>query len=444
MIDQLNFVLERCNHFEISIIFASISEQLLDFRITSPTMLIEFGNSIIALKFSSSSNSKTLILRNSQTKSTSSSNISKFEFEISKRRFISLSINKSLSSFDSQTFQSSKINDQSMNIVIIDAIVYYRLNFKKHQIVEIKCYFMIIFEIDDCLQIYRIQTNLKKISIEINEIDETFINKLSLNQVKRFLHFDFHDMLKTFDQQTTKKLFFHRSYDHKIELIDDFNTIRNRIYFFFYLKLLKLKKYLNENFNKDFINFSIAFYSSSMLFVIKFNENFRFCANYRKFNVIIKRNDYFILLIDETLIKLIECKYINKLNIIVAFNKLRMHFDSENLITFIIFLEVYKYHVLFFDLINELFNYQHYINNILFEYLNDFVQCYLNDVLIYNKTRKKHTRHVRLIFQKFQNAELQMNITKNCFYVQETSFLNVIVSIENIRMNFRKIQVIIE
>ncbi len=51
------------------------------------------------------------------------------------------------------------------------------------------------------------------------------------------------------------------------------------------------------------------------------------------------------------------CKYLIKLNIIVAFNKLRMHLDSENYITFVIFIKVYKYYVLFFDLINELASY---------------------------------------------------------------------------------------
>ncbi len=50
-------------------------------------------------------------------------------------------------------------------------------------------------------------------------------------------------------------------------------------------------------------------------------------------------------------------KYLIKLNIIVAFNKLRMHSNSENYITFVISMKVYKYHVLLFDLINELASY---------------------------------------------------------------------------------------
>ena len=160
---------------------------------------------------------------------------------------------------------------------------------------------------------------------------------------------------------------------------------------------MKLKKYLEKNLKKNFINFNNVLFFSSILFVIKFNEEFCFCVDYRKLNIIIKRNNYFIFLIDEILIKFIECKYITKLNIITVFNKFRIHSKNENLITFICLLKVYKYYIFSFDLTNDFFNYQYYMNNILFDFFNEFVQCYLNDIFIYNKIRKKHICHVRLI-----------------------------------------------
>ena len=38
-----------------------------------------------------------------------------------------------------------------------------------------------------------------------------------------------------------------------------------------------------------------------------------------------------------------------------------------------------------FKLINRLVTYQRFINNVLFDYLNDFYTAYLNDILIYLK-----------------------------------------------------------
>ena len=178
-----------------------------------------------------------------------------------------------------------------------------------------------------------------------------------------------------------------------------------------------MKKYLEKNLKKEFINFNSILCTSSVLFIVKLNKSLRFCVNYRKLNVVIKQNQYSILLIKKTLTRDTDCKYFIKLNIIVVFNKLRMHFNNEDYIIFVIFISVYKYYVLSFDLINKSFNYQHYINDVLFEYLNQFCQTYLNDILIYSKTKKKHVRHVRLILIKLQAVNLQMNIKKYEFYV---------------------------
>ena len=136
------------------------------------------------------------------------------------------------------------------------------------------------------------------------------------------LHSNFHNLLKVFDFVVVEKFASHRFYNHKIKFIDDSNIVKSRVYFLSYVKLQKLKKNFEKNLRKDFINFNNFFYSSSILFVIKFNDALKFCVDYRKLNVIIKRNRYFIFSIDETLIKLINCKYITKLNVIVIFNKL--------------------------------------------------------------------------------------------------------------------------
>ena len=133
----------------------------------------------------------------------------------------------------------------------------------------------------------------------------------------------------------------------------------------FSYKFEKIKKYFIENLFKNFITFSKVLYFSSMLFAMKVNENLRFCVDYRKLNVMTKRNRYFLLLIKEIIEKIIECKHLIKLNIIVVFNKLRMHFDNENYTIFITILNVYKYRVLLFGLINELSSFQQYINDAL-------------------------------------------------------------------------------
>ncbi len=204
-------------------------------------------------------------------------------------------------------------------------------------------------------------------------------------------------------------------------------------------KLQKIKNYLIKHLNKNFISSSSASYASLILFIEKKNNSLRFCINYRKLNALIKRDRYLLLLIDEILAHIQDSKYLIWLNIIVVFNKLRMHSSSKDLIIFIISFDFYKYHVISFKLINDSTFYQHYMNNMLFNYLHQFCQIYLDDIIIYNKTLKKHKRHVWLVLHKLQETDLQMNINKCKFHVQKIFFLKLLLFIEKLKMNFRKV-----
>ncbi len=132
------------------------------------------------------------------------------------------------------------------------------------------------------------------------------------------------------------------------------------------------------------------------------------------------------------------------MNIIVVFNKLHMHSSSEDLIIFIISFNFYKYYVMFFKLINDLTFYQHYMNDVLFNYLHQFCQIYLDDIIIYSKTLKKHKQHVQLVLHKLQETDLQMNINKCKFHVQKIFFLKLLLFIEELKMNLRKVQAVVK
>jgi len=106
-------------------------------------------------------------------------------------------------------------------------------------------------------------------------------------------------------------------------------------------------------------------YSSLVLFALKANKDLRFCVNYQKLNVIIKRNRYSLLLINKMINKIVDCRHLTRLNIISTFNKLRMHSDSENYIIFIIALKAYKSKMLSFKLINDSVLFQQYMNDVL-------------------------------------------------------------------------------
>ena len=88
------------------------------------------------------------------------------------------------------------------------------------------------------------------------------------------------DFLKRFESvlnfKKIDKLFSHRVYDHKIELIEDSKQLfRSRIYSLSFKKFETFQKYFHDNLQKKFINSSKTLYVSSILFVVKSNEQLR-------------------------------------------------------------------------------------------------------------------------------------------------------------------------
>ena len=174
-----------------------------------------------------------------------------------------------------------------INIVMIEVAVYQTLVKNK----KIKIFFLIISEINKALS-----------SVEDFAKLNEMISVMSLNELKKKLSIVYHDFLNVFDKEKTTQLLLHRSYDHKIELEEESQFFKSRLYSMLSHKLQKIKEYLEENLKKKFIILSKTSFASSILFVEKKDDSLCFCMNYRKLNALIKRYRYSILLIDEVLV----------------------------------------------------------------------------------------------------------------------------------------------
>jgi hypothetical protein len=119
-----------------------------------------------------------------------------------------------------------------------------------------------------------------------------------------------------------------------------------------------------------------------------------------------------------------------------------MHPDSEDLTTFRTRYGTYKYKVLWEGLTNGPATYQRYMNDVLFDYLDDFCTAYLDDIMIYSSDELEHEEHVCKVLLRLREAGLQADICKSEFHVKQTKYLGFIVSTEGIMADPEKISVI--
>jgi hypothetical protein len=146
---------------------------------------------------------------------------------------------------------------------------------------------------------------MKNLEIQLKKQDN---NKVI--DSKSIMSSKYHDFLNVFFKKKTDILSSHRKHDHRIKLEKDHESDHEyaSLYNLSERELLLIKKYLKEHLNKNFIESSIAFYASSILFAKKSDDELRFCVNYKKLNVIIKKNKYSISLIAEIIARLFKAK----------------------------------------------------------------------------------------------------------------------------------------
>ena len=71
-----------------------------------------------------------------------------------------------------------------------------------------------------------------------------------------------------------------------------------------------------------------------------------------------------------------------------------------------------------FELTNTSVTFQELINHVLYDYLNEFVITYLDDILIYFKNEENHEKHVKKVLKKLQEKKLYLKSEKYEFHKQ--------------------------
>lgn len=109
--------------------------------------------------------------------------------------------------------------------------------------------------------------------------------------IKETLPLEYHDLADVFSATKADKLPPPRLYDHKIELIRPAPT-PGPIYSLSTPESAELQSYIQYNVDKGFLRPSKSNTGSPVLFVPKKDNTLRLCVDYRKLNLVTKKNAY--------------------------------------------------------------------------------------------------------------------------------------------------------
>ena len=156
-------------------------------------------------------------------------------------------------------------------------------------------------------------------------------------------------------------------------------------------------------------------------------------------NQVTVKNRYPLPLIPELLDRLSQASIFTKIDLRSAYNLVRIRPGDEWKTAFRCRYGHYEYLVMPFGLTNAPAVFQNLINDVLREYLDQFVIAYLDDILIFSNTKEQHISHVELVLQKLRQHKLYAKLEKCVFHQDTIEFLGYIVGKNGVRMDPAKV-----
>ena len=80
------------------------------------------------------------------------------------------------------------------------------------------------------------------------------------------------------------------------------------------------------------------------------------------------------------------------------------------------------------------------MNNIFSKYLDKVLFVFIDDILVYSKSKEEHEEHVLIVLQVLQEHRLYANFSKCDFYKPQIQYLGHIISEKGIDVDLEKIK----
>jgi hypothetical protein len=119
---------------------------------------------------------------------------------------------------------------------------------------------------------------------------------------------------------------------------------------------------------------------------------------------------------------------------------LKIHESDILKVAFVSRYGLYKYTMMSFGLTNVSAYFMYLMNKVSMEYLDKFVVVFIDNILVYSRTKEEHENHLRLVLQKLRDHKLYAKLRKCEFWLKQVAFLGYIISKGLISVDPSKIQ----
>ncbi|GJT32867.1 putative reverse transcriptase domain-containing protein [Tanacetum coccineum] len=162
-------------------------------------------------------------------------------------------------------------------------------------------------------------------------------------------------------------------------------------------ELKELSDQLKELSEKGLIRPSSLPLRALVLFIKMKDGSFRMCIDYRELNKLTVKNRYPLPRIDDLFDQLQGSSVYSKIDLRSGYHQLHIREEDIPITAFQTRYGHFEFQVMSFRLTNALAVFMDLMNRVCKPYLNKFVIVFIDDILIYSKSKEEHKEHLKII-----------------------------------------------
>ena len=159
-------------------------------------------------------------------------------------------------------------------------------------------------------------------------------------------------------------------------------------------ELKELKEQLPDLLDKVFIRPSISLWGAPVLFVKKKDGSMRMCIDYQELNKVTIKNRYPLPRIENLLDQLQGARVFSKVSFHLGYHQVKVKEEDIPKIAFRTSYVHYEFLVMYFGLTNAPIVFMDTMNRFFYDYLDQFIVDFINDILIYSRTSKEQEERI--------------------------------------------------
>lgn len=207
-----------------------------------------------------------------------------------------------------------------------------------------------------------------------------------------------------------------------------------------HLQKNELERQIDELLKSKVIRESQSPYSSPAILVMKKDETWRLCIDYRKLNATTIKNKFPIPVIED--LQNSQFQNFSKLDLRSGYHQIRMDEKDIPKTPFRTYFGHYEFLVMPFGLTNAPGTFQSLMNRIFGKYLRKFILVFFDDILIFSKSMEEHIAHLKIVLQLLQEHQLSAKLSKCVFVVPQIDYLGHSISGNGVSTDSSKIVVL--